>query len=51
VYGDSYQSKLVAVVVPHHGPLKSWAKDNGKSGEGGSGGRMPLCGRPVETSD
>lgn len=33
VYGDSYQPKLVAVVHPKEGALKTWAKDNGKSGE------------------
>jgi hypothetical protein len=32
VYGDSYQAKLVAVVVPGERPLLNWAKDNGKAG-------------------
>eukprot|EP00735_Rhodelphis_limneticus_P008670 TRINITY_DN2186_c0_g1::TRINITY_DN2186_c0_g1_i1::g.12866::m.12866 TRINITY_DN2186_c0_g1::TRINITY_DN2186_c0_g1_i1::g.12866 ORF type:complete len:815 (+),score=275.02,sp/Q8LPS1/LACS6_ARATH/43.33/5e-176,AMP-binding/PF00501.23/1.9e-90,AMP-binding_C/PF13193.1/0.024,DUF2946/PF11162.3/0.2 TRINITY_DN2186_c0_g1_i1:48-2492(+) len=30
VYGDSYQSCLVAVVVPEEPALKKWAQDNGK---------------------
>lgn len=33
VYGDSYQSKLVAVVHPKPAALKAWAKDNGHEGE------------------
>lgn len=32
VYGDSYQAKLVAVVVPKKHALVDWAKSQGKSG-------------------
>ncbi|KAI8471525.1 MAG: hypothetical protein J3K34DRAFT_416911 [Monoraphidium minutum] len=32
VYGDSYQAKLVAVVVPKKHALEDWAKAAGKSG-------------------
>jgi hypothetical protein len=34
VYGDSYQAKLVAIVVPKPHALQDWAKAQGKSGEG-----------------
>mmetsp|Transcript_20118 Transcript_20118/g.50689 ORF Transcript_20118/g.50689 Transcript_20118/m.50689 type:complete len:653 (-) Transcript_20118:97-2055(-) len=33
VYGNSYHSALVCVVVPAEGPLKHWAKENGASGD------------------
>lgn len=32
VYGDSYQSKLIAVVHPKPHALKQWAKDSGVEG-------------------
>lgn len=32
VYGDSYQSKLIAVVHPKPSALKDWAKGAGKDG-------------------
>lgn len=31
VYGDSQRAQLVAVVVPLHGGLTSWAESNGAS--------------------
>jgi hypothetical protein len=37
VYGDSFQSKLVAVVHPKPGALKGWAKSKGKDGAPGPG--------------
>lgn len=33
VYGNSFKSQLVAVVVPKEDALKDWAAANGKSGE------------------
>ena len=33
VYGDSYQSKLLAVVHPKQHNLEAWAKGKGKRGE------------------
>jgi hypothetical protein len=33
VYGNSFKSVLVAVVVPKEDAIKSWAAANGKSGE------------------
>lgn len=32
VYGDSFKSMLVAVVVPHEGNTKKWADQNGHKG-------------------
>ncbi|KAM3265527.1 long chain acyl-CoA synthetase 1 [Capsicum annuum] len=32
VYGDSFKSMLVAVVVPHEGNIKKWADQNGHKG-------------------
>lgn len=32
VYGNSFETKLVAVVVPAEGALMSWASENGISG-------------------
>jgi hypothetical protein len=33
VYGNSFKSVLVAVVVPKEDAIKAWAAANGKSGE------------------
>lgn len=33
VYGNSFKSVLVAVVVPKDDAIKAWAAANGKSGE------------------
>jgi long-subunit acyl-CoA synthetase (AMP-forming) len=33
VYGNSFKSVLVAVVVPKEDAIKGWAAANGKSGE------------------
>jgi long-subunit acyl-CoA synthetase (AMP-forming) len=33
VYGNSYESTLVAVVVPDKKELTGWAKDNGVDGD------------------
>jgi long-chain acyl-CoA synthetase len=32
VYGNSFESSLVAVVVPKADAIKDWAKANGKTG-------------------
>jgi long-chain acyl-CoA synthetase len=32
VYGNSFESTLVAVVVPKADAIKDWAKANGKTG-------------------
>lgn len=32
VYGDSFKSKLIAVVVPHQENIKKWANQNGFGG-------------------
>lgn len=33
VYGDSFKSMLVAVVVPHQENTKAWASTNGYTGK------------------
>lgn len=35
VYGNSFKSSLVAIVVPKAEAIKDWAKANGKTGEQG----------------
>lgn len=41
VYGNSFESFLVAVVNPNQAALEHWAKENGVSGDFAS-----LCGNP-----